>query len=327
MIYRVAVLSAVFLTGMGSKGPAQAGVSNIEVVNGTCSSSSNTAEGPLSSDLTKRQSQFFCDSALITFFDDYPGHVLIDFSQKESHDSPVLGFAGQIETRQPGDVGTMMQVNTVYLGPREKATTVSEGSCELFFANQQLSGIGCGMKVDETGRRTVAIVVFNVAPGQHPMVSIAPSQSQPVEHETQLDPPNQFRTYTNERFGFSIDYPPSFVPKEPPQNGDGMALESPDGTAILVVSGSNSSGVALSAYYDTAVRTVKGELGYHTASKDWFVVTWKEGDRLTYQKTFVGSGSENSFTFSYPEGQKLEYDHMVTRIEKSFRHGDLGHTW
>jgi hypothetical protein len=165
MIYRVAILSAVFLAGMGLKIPAYAGVSNIQIVNGTCDSTSHTAEGPLGSDLTKRQSRFYCNSATIAFFDDYPGHVMIQFVQNESHHSPTLGFAGRIESRQPGDDGTMIQVNSVYLTPGE-ATTVSDGSCELFFKDQQLSGIFCGMKVDETGRRTVAIVVFNVAPGQ-----------------------------------------------------------------------------------------------------------------------------------------------------------------
>lgn len=180
MIYRVAVLSAVFLAGMGVTIPAYAGVSNIQIVNGTCDSKSNTAEGPLGSDLTKQQSRFYCDSAVFTFFDDYPGHVLIDFSQKVSQHSPILGFAGRIEARQPGDAGTMMQVKSVYLRTGE-ATTVSDGWCKLFFKDQQLSGIGCGMKVDETGRRTVAVVVFNVAPGQQ-----EPTAAEP---KTQQDPP------------------------------------------------------------------------------------------------------------------------------------------
>jgi hypothetical protein len=165
IIYRVTILSTILLAGMGFTIPANAGVSNVQVVNGTCSSSSNTAEGPLGSDLAKRESRFYCDTAAITFFDDYEGHVMIDFSQKESHHSPILGFAGRIETRPLEDGGRMMQVYNVYLGTGE-ATTVSDGSCKLFFKSQQLSGIGCGMKVDDTGRRTVATVTFDVTPGQ-----------------------------------------------------------------------------------------------------------------------------------------------------------------
>ena len=51
--------------------PTHAQVGNVQTVNGTCDSTSHTAEGPIDSDLTKRQSRFYCDSAVITFLDDY----------------------------------------------------------------------------------------------------------------------------------------------------------------------------------------------------------------------------------------------------------------
>lgn len=134
--------------------------SDIEIVSGTCGPSSHTAEGPLGADLTKRQSRFYCDSAVITFFDDYKGHVLIQFAQKESHHGPILGFSGKVN-----DDGIMMSVDHVYL-MAGVPTTVSDGACKFFFKNRRMSGIFCGMKVDETGRRTTAVVVFNAAPGQ-----------------------------------------------------------------------------------------------------------------------------------------------------------------
>ena len=137
-----------------------AGISNLQIVKGTCDSSSHTAEGPLGIDLTKRQSRFFCDSAVITFFDDYKGHEMVQFAQRESHHSPILGFAGRVE-----DDGIMMQVDTVYLVPGQ-AMKVSDGWCKFFSKNRQMSDIVCGMKVDETGRRTTAAVVFNAAPAQ-----------------------------------------------------------------------------------------------------------------------------------------------------------------
>jgi hypothetical protein len=58
-----------------------------------------------------------------------------------------------------------MQVDSVYLSPGE-STTVSDGACKFFFQNRHITGIVCGMKVDETGRRTTAVVTFNAAPGQ-----------------------------------------------------------------------------------------------------------------------------------------------------------------
>jgi hypothetical protein len=134
--------------------------SNIQIVNGMCAPSSHTAEGPLGADLTKRQSRFFCDSAILMFFDDYKGHVLIQFVEKESHHSPMLGFSGKVE-----DDGIMMPIDHIYLTVGTP-TTVSDGACKFFFKNHHISGIFCGAAVDETGRRTTAIVVFNAAPRQ-----------------------------------------------------------------------------------------------------------------------------------------------------------------
>jgi hypothetical protein len=132
----------------------------MQLVSGTCDPSSHTAEGRLGSDLRKRQSRFYCDSAVITFFDDYKGHVMIQFVQKESHHGPILGFAGKVE-----DDGIMMSVDHAYL-TAGAPTTVSDGVCKFFFKNRHMSGIFCGIKVDETGRRTTAVVSFNAAPGQ-----------------------------------------------------------------------------------------------------------------------------------------------------------------
>jgi hypothetical protein len=148
------LLTSIAVVGALMSGAAYAGPSDVQVVKGTCDSSSHTAEGPLGADLTKRQSRFYCDSAVITFFDDYKGHMMLQFAQRESHHSPILGFAGRVE-----DNGIMMPVDHVYLAPGQ-ATTVSDGLCKFFFKDRHMSGIVCGIKVDETGRRTTAVVTF-----------------------------------------------------------------------------------------------------------------------------------------------------------------------
>lgn len=123
------------------------------IINGTCGPLSHTAEGPLGDDLTNRRSRFYCDTAIIVVL--HNGHAIIQFTQKKSHHSPILGFAGKIEND-----GIMMPVDRVYLAAGQP-TTVSDGWCKFFFKSRQVSGIACGMKVDETGRRTTAIVEFD----------------------------------------------------------------------------------------------------------------------------------------------------------------------
>ena len=133
---------------------------NIHIVRGSCNADSHTAEGPIDTDLSGRRSRFFCDTAVVSMFSDYKGHVMVQFAQKASHHGPLLGFAGRLD-----DDGQMMTLQHVYLTP-SVATTVSEGYCKFFFKNRHMEGIFCGMKVDETGQRTTAIIGFDAAPSQ-----------------------------------------------------------------------------------------------------------------------------------------------------------------
>jgi hypothetical protein len=96
---------------------------------------------------------------------------MIQFSEKKAHHAPILGFAGQVEND-----GIMMPVDHVYLEPG-KATPASDGVCKFFFEDRHMKSIVCGMKADEGGRRTVAVVVFNAAPGQTSEFKIGPDDS------------------------------------------------------------------------------------------------------------------------------------------------------
>ena len=139
--------------------------------------------------------------------------------------------------------------------------------------------------------------------------------------QSRVDP--EFQTYRNSRYGFQIDHPESFKPDAPPENGDGLTLKSADGKATLVVSGMNNSGVTLKDEFDRSTKEVQGQLGFNKMGGSWFVVTWVDGENLGYTKEFVGGGSQNSFTITFPSEQKAQYDSIVTKIEKSFKPGDL----
>jgi hypothetical protein len=132
-----------------------------------------------------------------------------------------------------------------------------------------------------------------------------------------------FQTYTNNRYGFRVDYPLTFIPQTPPDNGDGLNFRSQDGKATLEVSGANNDGFTLKGEFDSAIKNVHGQLGYNKTGGSWFVVTWTDGDNIGYTKKFVGPGSQNSFTFTFPVEQKSQYGSVVTAIEKSFQPGDL----
>lgn len=154
------ILALVLLSGWGRGLAAQTGISDIQIVKGACGADSNISEGPIGSDLSKRESRFYCDTAAITFFTDSPNHILIDFTERGSHHSPMIGFSGMTD-----EAGILLNIEKVYLSTGDPAT-VSEGSCKLFFKAKRLVGIACGMRLDEAGRRTAAIVEFDAEPGQ-----------------------------------------------------------------------------------------------------------------------------------------------------------------
>jgi hypothetical protein len=131
----------------------------MRIFNGRCAGSAHTAEEPVGGDLTKRQSRFFCDSAVIGFFGALNTHVLVQFVENKSHHGQIIGFAGTMQGRD------FMTVDRVYL-VQNQATTVDVGACKFFYAGARLTSMFCGAKIDEGGRRTVAAIGFDVAAGQ-----------------------------------------------------------------------------------------------------------------------------------------------------------------
>ena len=136
----------------------------------------------------------------------------------------------------------------------------------------------------------------------------------------------EYATYTSAKFGFTIQYPRSFVPLASSDNRGSVTLTSPDGQAELTVSGGDNPGLTAKEYYAKQLRDLVGRPGYRTVKQDWFVLTWRDKEKISYLKMFVGKTSYNSFIFSYPASQKTRYDEVATKVEKSFRPGKIDQT-
>ncbi len=144
-----------------------------KIFDGECGGESHIAEGPIGADLTKRQSRFFCNSAVIEHFNDDPKHVMLSFVEKESAHARQIAYAGHMIDKQ------FLQVENVYL-EAGKQTPVTEGSCKLFSKDGVLSGFACGAKIDDNGLRTVPIVAFDITPTKARVG--APSSAPYVRH-------------------------------------------------------------------------------------------------------------------------------------------------
>jgi hypothetical protein len=134
-----------------------------------------------------------------------------------------------------------------------------------------------------------------------------------------------WRTYTNDRYGTTIDYPDSFQPQPPPDDDDGRAFKSSDGASFSVSASYGGIDSNLAAYRDFILdnEPKTATVSYQAQGKDWFVVSGTNGRDIFYERHLLSHDGEmtEAFVISYPAALKQAYDPIVARMAKSFRSG------
>ena len=110
-------------------------------------------------------------------------------------------------------------------------------------------------------------------------------------------------------------------------NGDGLSFESIDGKANLSLSGMNNSGDTVETLFNARLQNIAKPITYSKLARDWYVLSWLDDDRVKYEKTWVGTGSVNYFSFAYPVEDRPIYDSVLPVLVKSFEPGDLSQSW
>jgi len=138
----------------------------------------------------------------------------------------------------------------------------------------------------------------------------------------------EWTTYSNPRFGASIDVPPGFVKEVPePENGDGLIFHSADGQTMLLVWGGNvtdgdfklDSEIRLNRELDADWR-----ITYRNKSdNEWSVYSGSQSGRIVYARSVSSCRGTQAvhFRIEYPEEQKKHYDAIVERLGKSLKAG------
>jgi serine/threonine-protein kinase len=134
-----------------------------------------------------------------------------------------------------------------------------------------------------------------------------------------------WKTYFNDRFGTSIEYPSRFKPGRPPDNNDGQSFTAGDGAQLAVWGSFNAlehDVAGLEAFLREDPK--EGEkITYRAAGKNWLVLSGTRGDRLFYKRYLLSHRNEveNAFEISYPAALASAYDPIVARLSKSLRGG------
>jgi hypothetical protein len=129
-----------------------------------------------------------------------------------------------------------------------------------------------------------------------------------------------YDTYRNERYGFTVDYPANLLrPDEPVGDGHGQAFASPDGSASLLVYGTErGTEAALREDYETELARDDLRVTYQVIRSDWFVVSGYQGPYIFYQRTHRTEGGLRTFRLRHHATDKDYFDPIVERLSHSF---------
>ena len=135
-------------------------------------------------------------------------------------------------------------------------------------------------------------------------------------------PQNNYKTYTNARFKYSIDYPADLlIPQGEAENGDGQAFREKTASSVemRVYGGYNVSNETLRSRYEKLVGEWGKGVTYKVLRQDWFVVSAMVKGKIHYQKTILRGGVFKTFEIEYDAVRGSTYNDVTDHISKSFK--------
>src|SRR5689334_10741214 len=114
----------------------------------------------------------------------------------------------------------------------------------------------------------------------------------PTSHAALAD---DWRTYHNDRYGTTIDYPGFFKPGTPREADDGLKFASADGAEFSAFASYNALGFDLAGFQDFIKENLAtgSVITYQAHGEDWFVISGTQGsDRIFYERHLLSHGGE-----------------------------------
>ncbi len=129
-----------------------------------------------------------------------------------------------------------------------------------------------------------------------------------------------YRSYVNDRFGFSMQYPDGLTMDSPPTNGDGVRFYNAEFEVTAYGGHTNivNNGQTIQTYYQEAINSISGPIAYQKLTDDWYVISYEENGQIFYNKFFFGQEIFNAFSISYPASTEEKYSPVTTHIAKTF---------
>ncbi|MBS9776437.1 MAG: hypothetical protein KGV57_05075 [Fusobacterium sp.] len=144
----------------------------------------------------------------------------------------------------------------------------------------------------------------------------------PLKMISGIEKIENYNTYCNARFGFSVDYPAKYFNRLPePDNGDGVIIETADGEVSIYVSGMfNAMSRTISEEYNDRLVELEN-ITYKFLGKNTFTISSKDGNQIYFTKVIYDKKKDLYATLLFIYNTKYEkfMKPIVERMVKSFR--------
>lgn len=135
--------------------------------------------------------------------------------------------------------------------------------------------------------------------------------------------------YVNTEYHFEIDYPNTLIPQGESDSKDGQTFISTDKKVKLwayldrshnLIDDVTDSNLTFEQYYKREIKSTKTRtVTYKTFSKNFFVVSGTENDKIFYRKTINTEYGWFTFELLYPTSEKNTYNKACGIIGNSFK--------
>ena len=124
-----------------------------------------------------------------------------------------------------------------------------------------------------------------------------------------------YRTYYNDNFDYSIDYPDDDYFQISKTYEDGMKIQNDNGEVLIsLTSNWNPNGESLQQAYDKAVRE-KPNAPYKFLGKTFFTITYEDNGILVFRKTMYDKNT-NKYVYLYVSFPPEYKDYMTPIVER-----------
>jgi hypothetical protein len=130
-----------------------------------------------------------------------------------------------------------------------------------------------------------------------------------------------WKTYTNDRLGFSVCYPSDLLQLEgAPDNNDGQTFTASNGAKIAAWGSWNATDRTLANSAREDGKSL-GRVTYKAIRDGFYVISGRKGDQIFYKRMALANGKFSAVELTYPAADSALWNAISARVSQCFKSG------